>query len=339
MFFVANFACSAQSSGAIIVGFHKLELPPTDADSNYIMRYSQQNDIRFLYGAEGTSLAFGSKREGNNINTALYNNVSDLIGVGLTYKIIDADVSFSLPNTRLMAEDRENLEQFRLALSYTGRKLAFRGFVTKSKGMISSDAEKEFTSRPDVQLTRVAVQVTYNFNEKKYSYRAANFQNELQKKTAGSFLLRLEPSYRYLEAPTKLVPMNRDVATVYGDQTGLQYVGAPGLLMLPGYGLNIAMMEGKFFLSPIVLAGPGFAINTYKSDTGKKTSVNYEWSTVVAINAGYNGVKMYSTLRAAYETYYTSLNPSYLTTTSLKVSLTVGYRFCNLEKFIPTSLF
>ncbi len=329
--------CKAQSSGSLSLGIRKLAVPPTDADSNYIMRYAKQNDIRFLYGGEGTSLGFGSKQEGNHISTSLYNNVNDLIGMGLTYKIIDADISFSLPKTRLLEEDRENLDQFRLALSYTGRKLAFRGYFTKSTGMISKDENGEFESQPDVRLLKFAVQITYNFNEKKYSYRAANFQNELQKKTAGSFLIRLEPFYRYLEAPTKLVPQERDLISTYGNQAGLQYVGAPGLLLMPGYGINVALLQGKFFISPIVLIGPGLAVNTYRGEKGKNTSLNFEWSAAAAINVGYNGETMYGTLRAAYDTYYTSLNPSYLTTMNLKISLTVGYRFRDLEKIIPTS--
>jgi len=311
--------------------------PPIDADSNYIMRYAKQNDIRVLYGAEGTSLAFGSKKEGNHINTSLYNNVNDLIGVGLTYKILDVDLSFSLPKTRLMEEDRENLKLFRLATSYTGRKIAIRGYLTKSTGMVSSDENGAFESQPDVEMIKVATQITYNFNETKYSYRAANFQNEFQKKTAGAFLLRCEPSYRFLEAPTKLVSASRDLVATYGDQAGLQYISAPGLLLMPGYGINVALLQGKIFISPIIMAGPGFAVNTYRSDAGKKTILNYEWSATGSLNLGYNSAKMYVTARVAYDLYYTALNPSYLTTTDLKITLTVGYRFSNLENFIPTS--
>src|SRR6187549_799529 len=158
--------CEAQSSGSISLNFRKLALPPNDADSNYIMRYARQNDIRLLYGGEGMSLGFGSTHEGNRISTSIYNNVNDLIGAGITYKIIDADISFSLPKTRLLEEDRENLTQFRLAMSYTGRAWAFRGYVTKSTGVISSDEAGGTGSQPDVEMIKVAGQITYNFNEK-----------------------------------------------------------------------------------------------------------------------------------------------------------------------------
>lgn len=334
--FLVSIACHGQSSVSLSAGVQKLTIAPTDADSSYIMRYSRPNDIRFLYGGVGTSLAFGSTREGDNINTALYNNVNDLIGLGLTYKIIDADISFSMPNSKLLEEDRENLEQIRFSLSYTGRQWAVRGFYVDSRGMISADQGGEFTSQPDIQLQKIGAQVTYIFNKKKYSYRAANFQNEMQKKTAGSFLLRFEPSYRYLQAPTGLVPESRDLETTYGNQVGLQSSRAPGAFLKPGYGLNVAFADGKFFISPIVLVGPGFAYNTYIGEKGEFHLWNYEWSATSAINLGYNSARAYASVRIAYDIYYISLNPSYITTTDLKIGLTVGYRFNNLEKLIPT---
>jgi hypothetical protein len=202
--------------------------------------------------------------------------------------------------------------------------------------MSSADQGGEFTSQPDTQLQKIGAQITYIFNRMKYSYRASNFQNELQKKTAGSFLLRFEPSYRYLQAPTGLVPESRDLATTYGDQAGLQSSKAPGLLTMPGYGINIAMANGKFFISPIVLVGPGVAYNTYIAEKGKLTAWNFEWSAFMVLNMGYNSPRTYANIRVAYEAYYISLKPSYITTTDLKISLTVGYRFNNLEKLIPT---
>mgnify|MGYP003434066502 FL=1 len=100
---------------------------PSDADSLYILRYCKENDIRLLFGAQGSSLAYGSKKEeGDTYNDAMYHNVNDLVGFGLTYKWIDFDLSFSLPDSKVLEEERQNLSQFRLSGSITGRKLAVR---------------------------------------------------------------------------------------------------------------------------------------------------------------------------------------------------------------------
>ncbi len=327
------------AQGSISSELHRAKLSPSDADSSYILQYKRANDIRLLYGGVGTSLAFGSVRNGNELNTQLFNNVNDLIGVGITYKIIDFDISYSLPKSAFLEEDRQNLKQFRLAMSYTARQIAVRGFYLESQGMISADAAREFTSQPDIELKKMGAQITYIFNEKKYSYRAANYQTEQQQKIAGSFLLRAEPYYRNLKAPTGLVPKSRDLETTYGNQVGLQTAHGLGLLLMPGYGINIPVFHNFLYISPIIMAGPGVAYNTYIGEKGKFDEFNYEWSALAYLNIGYNGNKMYANMRTAYEIYYVDLSPSYLTTNDLRINLTVGYRFNNLENFIPTSLF
>ena len=96
-----------------------------DVDSTFVLKFEKPNDVRLIYGTQGGSLEYGSKNEANpGIPTSIFNNVNDFVGIGLTYKILDADIIFSLPKTRLLEEDRENLNQFKFSLSYTGRKFA-----------------------------------------------------------------------------------------------------------------------------------------------------------------------------------------------------------------------
>lgn len=293
-----------------------------------------------MFGAQGSTLAYGSRNEeGDGYNDAMYHNVNDLVGFGLTYKWIDFDLSFSLPDSKILEEERQNLSQVRLFFSLTGRKLAVRLFYTNSEGMIVADQASRFVSNPDVQVMRTGAQLTYYFKNKKYSYRVANFQNELQRRSAGSFLIRLEPFYRTVGTGSPLVPAEYDIPSTYGEQVGLQYVNAPGLIMMPGYGHNFAAYHGKLFISPIVFLGPGFAVNVYRSESGKYTSLNADWAGSASLSVGYNGRKTYVTLRGSYDTAYFPLNPSYFTTSDLKISLTAGLRFNHLEKFIPGRLF
>jgi hypothetical protein len=313
---------------------------PTDADSLYIQRYCKENDIRLLFGAQGSSLAYGSKKEeGDSYNGAMYHNVNDLVGFGLTYKWIDFDLSFSLPDSKVLEEERQNLSLFRLSGSMTGRKLAVRLFYTNSEGVIAADQASKFISNPDVSMMKTGAQLTYYFNHTRYSYRASNFQNELQRKSAGSFLIRLEPFYRTVGMESPIVPAEFDIPSTYGEQVGLEYVNSPGLIVMPGYGHNFAAFQGKLFVSPMVFLGPGFAFNVYRSDSGKYTSINAEWSGSASLSVGYNGRKAYVTLRGIYDAAYFVLNPSYFTTSDLKISITAGFRFNHLEKFIPARLF
>jgi hypothetical protein len=66
-------------------------------------------------------------------------------------------------------------------------RFAVRGYISDAKGVIVEQNKSGAPYNPDVHLQKIAAQVTYYFNNKKYSYRSANFQNELQLKSAGSF--------------------------------------------------------------------------------------------------------------------------------------------------------
>src|SRR6478736_4508793 len=305
LFFVAS-SCFSQSQP----GLHTLP----DADSAFIRKFNWTNDIRFFYGLQGNNSSLGSKRDdGTRINGDLYQNTNDYIGAGITYGWLDGDISYSIKGTTYLKEERSNLTQLKLSFSYTRRRIVFRPYYSNSEGMVVSDSENEFESTPSLHDTRLGMQVTYLFNSSKYSYRAAMYQTEYQLKTAGSFLLRLDPFYRRLGAKTGMIPSAYDQVSRYGEQTGLQYIKSPGLLVSPGYGINIALRDPRFFISPMVFAGIGFAQNKYETTHGKGSYTSLEYGANMMLNAGYNGIRYYSRLQFNWSAGYTVLNPTYLT--------------------------
>jgi len=227
--FVGLTLCSAQPKRGGVTG-------APDADSTYIGIFRLRNDLRMIYGAQSGSLAYGSKRASDSPFTGNFNNANDMVGFGLTYKIIDFDATFSTGTSNIFNAQNQSLKQFRISGSYTMRKFYFRAFYSDNKGMISNAEGDTFTSQPDVHMLRLGIQAIYIFNDQRYSFRSAYFQNELQRKTAGSFLIRAEPFYRSLGTESRFVPEQHDNAQTYGRQAGLYYLQAPGLLIMPGYG-------------------------------------------------------------------------------------------------------
>ena len=303
-----------------------------DVDSTCIRSFVRSNDIRMFYGGQGNRLVLGSLRDGSpDLAKNIFNNTNDFIGLGLTYKWLDFDLTFSLPGTTYLKEERSNLDQFRLSGSYTRRKVAYRAYLSDSRGVVISGNDDEYQSLPSVHEFRIGLQATIIFNEQEYSYRAALYQSEKQMKTAGSFLLRFEPFFRNLGGGgTSMVPEFYDVEQRFGDQVGLRYLKAPGFIVMPGYGVNFVFSQSKLFISPILLAGAGTAFNTYNGDKGNGTHVNMEYGAYFSLNAGYNGSLFYSRIQFTYAASYAPIQPSYLTSTNLMLSGLVGYRFKTL---------
>ena len=121
--------------------------PAKNADSTYIRTFIKNNDVRIFYGGQGNRLVLGSLRDGSpDLTKSTYNNTNDFIGVGITYKWLDGDLSFSLPGTTYLNEERSSLEQFKLSVSHTRRKVAYRAYLSDSKGMVVSGNNDEYQS-------------------------------------------------------------------------------------------------------------------------------------------------------------------------------------------------
>lgn len=160
LFFVGLTLCPAQPSSNSRRGGVKGVL---DADSTYIGIFRLHNDVRLIYGAQSGSLAYGSKRDSYSPFAGNFNNANDIIGFGLTYKIIDFDATFSTGTSNIFNAQNKSLKQFRISGSFTLRKFYFRAFYSNNQGMISTDAGGAFVSQPDIQMRRLGVQVIYIF--------------------------------------------------------------------------------------------------------------------------------------------------------------------------------
>jgi hypothetical protein len=317
-------ACFSQSTREL--------LATPGADSEFVRKFARNNDVRVFYGLQGNNLSLGSTYDGTKINGDLYRNTNDYVGAGVSYGWLDGDLSIAIPGTTYLQQERSTLNQFKLALSYTRRKIVLRGIYSESTGVVISGSNNEFESTPSVQEQRFGLQITYLFNAEKYSYRAAIYQSEYQMKTAGSFMIRLDPFYRRLGTNDQsIIPAAYDDVSRFGSQSGLEYIQSPGLLVLPGYGINIALRDTRFFISPIVFAGLGFAHNMYKGAGGPGSFTSPEYAANAILNTGYNGSKYYTKLQFNWTSGYTSMNPTYLTSSNLTCLLMVGMRFKNFK--------
>lgn len=308
-------------------------LPLADADSGYVKKFTLDKEIRFFYGGQGNNLSLGSIRDdGTQLNGDLYKNSSDYIGAGITYGLLDGDISFSLRGTTYLKEERSNLTQFKLAFSYTRRKIVFRPYYAKSTGVVLSGSDNEFESKPSLEEVKLGLQIIYLFNHSRYSYRAAMYQSEYQLKTAGSFLIRIDPFYRSLGTKNgSMIPAAYDLPARFGEQAGLEYISSPGLLVLPGYGINVVVRDTRFFISPMVFAGLGLAQNMYETTGGNGSFTSVEYAAHAVLNGGYNGSRYYTKFQLTWSSGYTSLDPTYLTNSNLTCVLTGGIRFKDLK--------
>ena len=181
--------CAAyQTSKAQSFFADSLLQPVPGTDSNYIARFKLSNEVRFVYGGSDFSMLWGSSKADNNTKAANFSsNSNDYMGLGLTYKFIDADVTLALRNSALFPFERKTLRQFKLAAGFMAtNNMHLRFYVNRYKGLIAFTNEGAFRSDPQLRFFKTGAQLTYVFNKERFSYRAFYSQSELQRQSAGS---------------------------------------------------------------------------------------------------------------------------------------------------------
>ena len=163
-------------------------------DSTYIYDYSDKLILRIYTINKFNSLSIKNKTTKQELK--FLPNGSTNIGIGYNYKKFGIGIAFGLPPSSENERKFGKTKRFDLQASMYGRKIGADGFFQKYKGYYNSNPDDFFDWTSDVlpqlnsmTLLSAGLSSFYVFNYEKYSYRAAFVRDELQKKSAGSFLL------------------------------------------------------------------------------------------------------------------------------------------------------
>lgn len=161
----------------------------------YYVDYSELITLKTFTLTKISSLTFTDEIQDKDV---VYkpNEVTKL-GLGIHYRWIGINVAF-LP----IGENDDDLYGKTSALDiqtdFFSRKIGGQFHLIRYRGVYWEDpsdyianfkpAVKGYPTRPDIQTLAYGFNAFYNFNHKKFSFRAAFIQNERQVKSAGSFL-------------------------------------------------------------------------------------------------------------------------------------------------------
>ncbi len=165
-----------------------------EQDSTHILDYSDKLLLRVYTVTKINSLTIDNEAEGRAIELLPNGNTS--IGVGFNYKKLGLGVAFSPPKSSESNRKFGKTQRLDIQGSMYSKKFGADGYFQLYKGYYNSNPEDfiEWNSDvlpqlPDMRVLSVGAIGFYIFNSEKYSYRAAFVRDEIQTKSAGSFLL------------------------------------------------------------------------------------------------------------------------------------------------------
>ncbi|NAS10864.1 DUF4421 family protein [Poritiphilus flavus] len=282
-------------------------------DSTYIRSFPEK--ITFRLGLQNTSNTFIVNDTGSGQQITLEPNDKVYLGGSILFRSIELDLGFA-PNFFDANNDNSGTRlltfNFRMFL---GRWMQTLDFYSQKGFSFTSSGNAVFF--PDVSTLKIGGTTSYIFN-KRFSFRAIGFQNEWQKKSAGSFIPGFTAYY------TKFDLNSDDFSS-----DSQSYDFALG----PGYYYNLVI--GKHF---ILGAGntSGLGINITRSDSGNNTSLLFE--TVFRVVFGYNSERFFTGLnsRLLYLSHNTD-RYTRLDDTIGFVEFYLGYRFDAPKKWVKAA--
>jgi hypothetical protein len=206
------------------------------------------------------------------------------------------------------------------------RYMGFYSFHSKQNEVTRVDAET-VTIRPDINVFSFGASTMYIFNFRKYSLRGAFTFSEIQKKSAGSFMLGLYHSYLLFTSFDASLVLPSDAVLYTESIRSLKSISLITIGLHGGYGHTIVWR--KFVLSGAANAGGGIQKTNYSDTLGTGHNLSYNPCLHLNLKAAlrFDNERFFCGVFVNYDNSYT-LNPTLFSTENYMGKLVAffGYR-------------
>lgn len=187
-------------------------------------------------------------------------------------------------------------------------------------------AFKNYPLLPEMKLEGAGLNYFYVLNHKRYSLRSSYLHNEIQKRSAGSFLMGASVNYLHFNNPSSILPNELDSFSQPQEklENGEFYVGS----ILPGYAHTFVLKRLYFTIAPMI--GVAFQYQNFNAENESTPNRRFSASarSLARFGIGYNAERFYIGITAVNDSYNYRLSKG--VAVEMRVNdarLIIGYRF------------
>lgn len=305
-----------------------------ERDTNYIKPFAKEHNLQINTWLNSLVFFIDPPYISGNTknNISLSPNLSPQVGISLGLRYFSASLNYNLPVTISNIAQYGKTSFFDLGLSY------YRGFVAAEmnvslfKGLYQNQNRgNEIIIKKDANLSSLGLNVYYVFNHKKFSFRSAIKMQELQYKSAGSFILMASTGYKYLNAPLPFVSVTDNS---YGLLNNVSQYKHLHFSIRPGYAHNFSFKKGTYFIKPALFIGAGFTnlwLQNNASISNNTITADYGLHSKLAL--GYNGPDYFFNIYTNYDATLNRLQSNNtISFNQAFIGFNAGYRFNTFSK-------
>ena len=264
------------------------------ADSIFRLRYVGNMKHYLLIYAYGSRYSNGILYRGNAV--LLYSPITPVnLGIGFSHKWLGGSISVvSIQSNKSKLIDHYN---FSIQANAYGRKIGADLGYTINNGYYQSNYQSfQFKHNANneqpffhMRIQRITLNFVRIFNGKKYSLNAPVDQGEIQKRTAGSFLLNMGLTMSFAKnGDSSFVPSY--LQSVFHDNTFLLSGVFYSLSFMPGYGVTFVVRK-KFFVGLVPSAGISFQYQQLHLQEGEENHLRVSYKALGRFGAGYHSAR------------------------------------------------
>jgi hypothetical protein len=306
--------------------------------SLYVKDLTYQINLTPFILAAGNGFQLHSKE-----NIRVRPNEAGSVGLRVSHRWLSGALSFGIKN--LQAEKRGTTEFLNLTANIFRPKFGLDAYYLSYKGQYITNKyiselpqfidNQSYPILPHLSTLFSGANAYYVFNHKKYSYRASFLYNEIQQKSAGSFLLAASYSFFKLTSDSGFVP--NDLRSGIPSTSQVINGRFNSLSLMPGYAYTFVIRK-KYFITLAPSLGLMTQFQHYTSSAGTTRGVSDEsvlYPRAMARAAlGYNSAKWYFGFGALVDNYIIKLPQKDLLIYNIgNASFYIGYRLNVPKRF------
>jgi len=297
-------------------------------DSLYVKDYSHKLTV-FTYGkTKYVQVLFANKKTNEKIGFSPNNRFN--VGFGFTYKWLGLGIAFNLPFINNDNDLKGKTSRFDAQMNMFMQKFVFDLYFSHYKGFYVTTPTVLDTSwvegmpypqYPALQSTNLGFSTYYILNNKKFSYKAAYALNQIQRKSAGSWIFGFVFNINGVRNDTTLIP-----ETIWDADSARFKVKAitdVSIGPLAGYAYNFVIK--KHFLFNISLV-PGILIEASEYNYYKNSILKTASSSSFGIGVNYRMGLVYNKGNVFFGLNFNNFATSYTIRGMTKNSSTGNYR-------------
>lgn len=303
----------------------------SQVDTTYIRMYEGDITARFLFARKYTNFNLRVRSEDLTLRYAPSNGFN--MGIGANYKWATVNLSYGFGFLNPYS-NRGDTRAIDFQLHGYGQKLTldflaqfYTGFYLPKDRITSVDGG--FYTRGDLEVRAVGGTLQYVFNNKKFSYRAAFIQNELQRKSAGSLLVGMEVYAGSVAGDSSILPLPIAGSLQLGAMNDMRFIEiGPNV----GYAYTWVFKE-NFYITGTATISLNAGFIQYKEDEMNRSTVGINPNTLFRLSTGY-AVKQWGFNVGFITTgiYLSSELDNHIIVNSGNIRFSINYRFTPSRK-------